>query len=113
MRRKVFWGSVKMMIAKIVGSLYNIPIIILVTSWYLPHWSLGILYYLMIPVLWRLSYEFAYQFKEIRIKRKMKSVDLSRFEEKRAELEKRIHELVPVASGFKQEQVSAEISEVY
>ncbi len=97
MRRKVFWGSVKMMMAKILGSIYNIPIIILVTKWYLPHWSLGVLYYFLIPVLWRLSYEYAQQFKEIRIKRKMKSVDLSKFVEKRADLAERIQRLIPVA----------------
>ncbi|WP_343634533.1 1-acyl-sn-glycerol-3-phosphate acyltransferase [Fluviicola sp.] len=97
MRRKVFWGSVKMMMAKIIGSIYNIPIIILVTKWYLPHWSLGVLYYFIIPVLWRLSYEYARQFKEIQIKRKMKSVDLSKFIEKRADLEERIKKLIPVA----------------
>jgi hypothetical protein len=97
MKRKVFWGSVKMMMAKIFGSLYNIPIIVLITKWYLPHWSLGILYYFLIPVLWRLSYEYARQFREIRIKRKMKSVDLSKFAEKRAELEERIKQLIPIA----------------
>lgn len=97
MRRKVFWGSVKMMMAKIIGSIYNIPMIVLVTKWYLPHWSLGILYYFLIPVLWRLSYEYAHQFKEVRLKQKMKTVDLSKFVEKREELEKRIKELIPVA----------------
>ena len=97
MRRKVFWGSVKMMMAKIIGSVYNIPMIVLVTKWYLPHWSLGILYYFLIPVLWRLSYEYAHQFKEVRLKQKMKTVDLSKFVEKREELEKRIKELIPVA----------------
>jgi hypothetical protein len=97
MKRKVFWGSVKMMMAQIIGSIYNIPIIILVTKWVLPHWSLGILYFFIAPVLWRLSYEYVHQFKEIRIKRKMKSVDLSKFVEKRAELEERIKRLIPVA----------------
>ncbi|TSJ45563.1 1-acyl-sn-glycerol-3-phosphate acyltransferase [Fluviicola chungangensis] len=97
MKRKVFWGSVKMMMAKIIGSIYNIPIIILITKWYLPHWSLGVLYYFITPVLWRLSYEYAHQFKEIQIKRKMKSVDLSKFVEKRAELAERIKQLIPVA----------------
>lgn len=97
MKRRVFWGSVKMMMAQIIGTIYNIPIIILITKWYLPHWSLGILYYFITPVLWRLSYEYVHQFKEIRIKRKMKSVDLSKFVEKRSELEERIKKLVPVA----------------
>lgn len=97
MKRKVFWGSVKMVMAMILGCFYNIPIIILVTKWYLPHWSLGILYFFITPVLWRLSYEYAHQFKEIQIKRKMKSVDLSKFVEKRAELAERIKKLIPVA----------------
>ena len=97
MKLKVFCGSVKMMMAKILGSLYNIPIIVLITKWYLPHWSLGVLYYFLTPVLWRLSYEYAHQFKEMRLKQKMKSVDLSKFEEKRAELEERIKRLVPVS----------------
>ena len=85
------------MMAKIIGSIYNIPIIIWITKSYLPHWSLGILYYFITPVLWRLSYEYSKQFKEIQIKRKMKSVDLSKFVEKRAELEERIKKLIPVA----------------
>jgi hypothetical protein len=97
MKRTVFWGSVKMMLGKIIGLIINIPILILLTQWFLPHWSLGILYFLLIPILWRLSYEFAHQFKEIQIKRKMKTVDLSKFAEKRTELEKRIHELIPLA----------------
>lgn len=97
MRRKVFWGSVKMMMAKLLGSIYNIPIIIFITKWYLPHWSLGVLYYFIIPVLWRISYEYVKQFKEIQLKSKMKSVDCSKFAEKRAELSKRIHDLIPVA----------------
>lgn len=97
MRRRVFWGSVKMMMAQIIGSIYNIPIIILITKWYLPHWSLGVLYYFITPVLWRLSYEYARQFKEVRVKRKMKSADLSKFVEKRADLEERIKKLIPVA----------------
>ena len=97
MKRRVFWGSVKMMMAQIIGTIYTIPIIILITNWYLPHWSLGILYFFLTPVLWRLSYEYVHQFKEIRIKRKMRSVDLSKFVEKRAELEERIKSLIPVA----------------
>lgn len=97
MKRKVFWGSVKMMMAKTLGFLYNIPIIILITKRFLPHWSLGVLYFFIAAILWRLSYEYGHQFKEIRIKRKMKSVDLSKFVEKRTELEKRINELIPLA----------------
>jgi hypothetical protein len=97
MRRKVFWGSVKMMMAKLIGSIYNIPIIIFITKWYLPHWSLGVLYFFIVPVLWRISYEYVKQVKEIQLKRAMKKVDCTKFAEKRAELAKRVQELIPVA----------------
>lgn len=97
MHRKVFWGSVKMMMAKLIGSIYNIPIVIFVTKMYLPHWTLGVLYFFIAPVFWRIFYEYIQQIKEIKLKGKMKGVDLSKFEEKREALEKRIHELIPVA----------------
>ncbi|AEA44019.1 phospholipid/glycerol acyltransferase [Fluviicola taffensis] len=97
MKRPVFWGSVKMMLGKLLGCIYNIPLIIFLTKRFLPHWSFGVLYFFLIPILWRLSYEFTLQIKEIALKRKMKSVDLSKFEAKRADLEKRIHELIPLA----------------
>lgn len=97
MRRKVFWGSVKVMLAKIIGSIINIPIIIWITKSYLPHWSLGILMYFLIPIFWRISYAYTNQFVEIRLKNAMKKVDLSKFITKRAELAERIQRLIPVA----------------
>lgn len=98
MKRRVFWGSVKMMLGKLIGSLYNIPIVIVLTHYLLPHWSLGILYFLVVaPCLWRISYAYAHWFKEYRLKGVMAKTDLSKFEQKRADLLKRIHELIPVA----------------
>lgn len=97
MRRKVFWGSVKMMMAKLIGSIINIPIIVWITRAYLPHWSLGILMYFLLPVFWRISYGYTKQFGEIKLKNAMKKADLSKFVTKRAALEKRIHDLIPVA----------------
>lgn len=97
MRRKVFWGSVKIMMAKIIGSLINIPILIWLTKSYLPHWSLGVLMYFLIPVFWRISYAYTKQFGEIRLKNAMKKVDLTKFEVKRKELVERILRLIPVA----------------
>ena len=48
-RRKVFWGSVKMMLGKLVGTIYNIPIIIVVTHYFLPYQWMGFVYFLIIP----------------------------------------------------------------
>lgn len=97
MRRKVFWGSVKMMLAKLIGSFINIPIICWITSLYLPHWSLGVLMYFLIPVFWRISYSYTQQIGEIKLKNAMKKVDVSKFVAKRKDLLDRIHKLIPVA----------------
>lgn len=98
MRRKVFWGSVKMMLGKLIGSVYNIPIMIAITKLYLPHWSLGVVYYLLIaPVMWRISYSYLRWFKEFRLKGLMQQADVSKFADKRAELKKRIEALIPIA----------------
>lgn len=98
MRRKVFWGSVKMMLGKLIGSVYNIPIIVLLTSLFLPHWSLGVAYFLLvIPITWRISYAYMHWLKEIQLQRKMKQVDLHKFVEKRNDLIAKIKSIVPVA----------------
>lgn len=98
MRRKVFWGSVKMMLGKLFGSLYNIPIVILLTHFFLPHWSLGILYFLFVaPTLWRIAYAYQNWFKEYRLKGMMQQADLSKFVDKRKQLVEQIQALVPVA----------------
>lgn len=97
MRRKVFWGSVKMMIAKLFGLLLYVPILIFVSQTYLPHWSLGILAFFAIPVLWRISYGYTQAIIDLRLQRKMKHMDLSNFVKKRKDLEERIARLIPVA----------------
>jgi hypothetical protein len=98
MRRKVFWGSVKMMLGKLIGAIYNLPIVIVFTKMYLPHWSFGLVYFVLIaPVLWRISYAYMGWFKDFRLKGMMKKVDVSKFVSKRAALKKRIEELIPIA----------------
>jgi hypothetical protein len=98
MRRKVFWGSVKMMLGKLLGSIYNIPIVMALTHYLLPHWSLGVVYFLFIaPTLWRIAYAYQNWYLEFRLKGKMKQADLSKFVEKRKQLVEKIDALIPVA----------------
>ena len=96
-RRKVFWGSVKMMLGKLFGAMYAIPLVCVVTHYFLPFWWLGFIYFLIIPEFWRLSYEYGRQFKEWRIKSMMKKADLTKFVAKRLELQQRVAEVCPVA----------------
>lgn len=98
MKRKVFWGSVKMLLGKVFGTIYSLPIVIWLTKNYFPHWSFGLIYFLFVaPVLWKISYDYGTWFKEYLLKGKMKRADLSKFVTKRQQLVQQIDELVPVA----------------
>jgi hypothetical protein len=98
MKRKVFWGSVKMLLGKVFGTIYSIPIVMWLTKNYLPHWSFGVLYFLFVaPALWKFSYDYGTWFKEYLLKGKMKHADLSKFVTKRQQLAQQIDALVPVA----------------
>jgi hypothetical protein len=96
-KRKVFWGSVKMMLGKFFGTLFVIPVVCVVTHYFLPFWWLGIIYFLIIPEFWRLSYEYGRIFKQWQITRKTAKADLSKFVEKRTALEAQISKVCPVA----------------
>ena len=98
MKRKVFWGSVKMLLGKVFGTIYSLPIVIWLTNNYFPHWSFGVIYFLFVaPVLWKISYDYGTWFKEYLLKGKMKYADLSKFVTKRQQLAQQIAALVPVA----------------
>lgn len=98
MKRKVFWGSVKMLLGKVFGTIYSLPIVIWLTKNYFPHWSFGVIYFLFVaPVLWKISYDYGTWFKEYLLKGKMKYADLSKFVTKRQQLAQQIDALVPVA----------------
>jgi hypothetical protein len=96
-RRKVFWGSVKMMLGKLFGTIWNLPIIIVVTHWFLPYWWLGLIWYFIVPLFCAGAHRYAVAFREFRIKGAMKRIDVSKFTERRTELKRRIAELIPVA----------------
>jgi hypothetical protein len=96
-RRKVFWGSVKMMLGKLVGALYNIPIILLLNRYVFPGNWIGLAYFFVIPSLCYIAYWYVHALREFRIKGVMKKMDFSGLAAKRADLEKRICELIPVA----------------
>ncbi len=96
-KRKVFWGSVKMMLGKFFGALYAIPLVCVVTHYFLPYWWLGFIYFLIIPEFWRLSYEYGRVFKTWQAKRVIAKADLSKFVEKRKALEEAVAKVCEVA----------------
>lgn len=96
-RRKVFWGSVKLMLGKLFGTLYNLPIIIAVTHYFFPYQWMGWVYYFIIPLLCYCTYIYAHALREYRIKGLMIKADVSGFTDRRRALAQRIAELIPVA----------------
>jgi 1-acyl-sn-glycerol-3-phosphate acyltransferase len=102
MRRKVFWGSVKMMLGKLLGTLFVLPIAFVLMAYLVPQSWPGYIYYLLVfayflivPEFWRLSYEYARIFKRWQTKRAIAKADLSKFVQKRQELELLIKNTVP------------------
>lgn len=96
-RRKVFWGSVKMMLGKLFGTIYNIPVIWVITHFFFPYWWMGFIYFWIVPALCQVTWIYVKAFQEFRIKGAMKTLDVSKFEGRRAELLQRIEKLVEVA----------------
>ena len=84
MRRKVFWGSVKMMLGKLFGLLFVIPIACILFAYITPptwpsyvYYLLVVAYVLIVPEFWRLSYEYGRIFKQWQVKRVIAKTDLS------------------------------------
>lgn len=96
-KRKVFWSSVKMLLAMIVLGLANIPVIFIFYKFIYPSYLLGFLYYAGIGVYFLSAYMWIHHLKMYRIKGAMKKINLDKFWKKRAALLERIKELIPVA----------------
>lgn len=96
-RRKVFWGSVKLLLGKISMGLLNIPFIFLFYHYVYPSYWLGFAYYLSIGLFGLAAYMWFRNFKSFKIKGAMKKMDPSKLWKRRADLLERIHELIPVA----------------
>lgn len=96
-RRKVFWGSTKLVLAMIAMGLINIPFIFLFHSFIYDSWILALIYYWMIGVFGLCAYEWFLALKSFKEKGLVNKANTSSIEEKRKELLKEIHHLIPVA----------------
>jgi len=96
-KRRVFWSSVKMLLAMIVMGLVNIPVIFLFYKFVYPSYWLGFAYYVGIGIYGLAAYMWVYHLKVFKIKGAMKKISLDKFWKKRNELLERIKELIPVA----------------
>ena len=97
-KRKVFWGSVKMLLGKLIMGLFNIPFIFLFYNFVYPSYWLGFAYYLfVIPSFGLIAYLYNRRLIDYKTKSKIEKMDLTKFFEKREMLIKKINTLIPVA----------------
>ncbi len=96
-KRRVFWGSVKLLMAKILMGLINIPVIFLFYKFVYPSYWLAFAYYVCIGLFGLAAYMWFRNLKSFKIKGAMKKVDIAKFWAKRAELAEKIKQLIPVA----------------
>lgn len=94
-RRKVFWGSVKLMLGKFLIAIFNIPTIFLFYYYIYPSWWLAITYFFTIGLTGLAAYMWFVNFKRFRIKGKISKMDTSKFAEKRKELMEEMKTVVP------------------
>lgn len=96
-KRRVFWGSVKLLLGKIIIGLVNIPAIFLFYHFIFPSYWLGFAYYLLIGLFGLAAYIWFIKLKDIRINNQLKNVNFDAFVSKRAELIEEIKSIIPIA----------------
>lgn len=94
-KRKVFWGSVKLILGKLSIFIFNIPVIFLFYYFIYPSILLSILYLLAIGIFGLAAYIWFFNLQEYKIKRVLENQDISKIVERRNELERKINDLVP------------------
>lgn len=97
--RKVFWGSVKMLLGMIFGGLYNIPLVIVLNAQLIHNGWISVVYFLLVPLFCRIAYGYFRQLKLLMAKRKVvKDVDkLKSLSGRREQLLAEIRQAIPVA----------------
>lgn len=96
-KRRVFWGSVKLILGMISIGLINIPVIFLFYHFIYPNYWLALVYYAMIGLFGLAAYEWWRNFIHFREKGYVQKTDLSKILAMRKELVDKIHTEIPVA----------------
>lgn len=94
-KRKVFWGSVKMLLGKIAMGLLNIPFIFLFYHFVYPSWWLAFLYYACIGLFGLAAYLWMRNFKDFKAKGIINDTDLSKIIAKRNAIKEELNDFLP------------------
>ena len=94
-RRKVFYGSVKLILGMITMGLISIPFIFLFHAYVYPSWGLAFLYYALIGIFGLCAYVWMLNFKDFKTKGIVTKMDTSKLAEKRNKLVETLKNVVP------------------
>ncbi|XOV66918.1 MAG: 1-acyl-sn-glycerol-3-phosphate acyltransferase [Fluviicola sp.] len=94
-RRKVFWGSVKLVASKILMGLINLPVIWLFYYFVYPSWWLAIAYYLSIGLFGLAAYMWFRYLKYFKTKGAINKTKMDAFIKKRQDLVERLNQVLP------------------
>ena len=95
LKRKVFWGSAKLILGKLTIGLFNLPVIYLFHYFIYPSWWLAIAYYTSIGLTGLLAYKWVLILKTYKTRGKIIQEDTSEIMVARKELEETIDEFIP------------------
>lgn len=96
-KRKVFWGSVKMLLGMFIFGLVNLPVPFLFEAFIFPSFALGWLYYGCIGIFFYAFILWKKQFAEMQRKANIQIDQLKALGEERAELLKEAFDIFPEA----------------
>lgn len=94
-RRSVFWSSVKMMLGTLAMTVWNIPIVWLLSHFVIHSGLIAFIYYLLCPLLGVITYEWFRLLKDFQDKKRLKKKKLENLLQTRKELLERIENLIP------------------
>lgn len=94
-KRKVFWGSVKLVAGMITIGLLNIPVIFIFYHLIYPSYWLGFLYYSSIGLTGLAAYMWFVNFRRYRIKGLVRKTDLSKLIPRREQIIQEMKEILP------------------
>lgn len=96
MKRKVFWGSMKVILGQLFIALANIPLIFVFYYFIYPSWWLWIGYFFSIGLTGLAAYMWMVNFKRFKTKGVINKMDVTKLMEKRAALEEKMKAIIPL-----------------
>lgn len=97
-KRKVFWGSVKMLMGALINGIYNIILVILLNKLIIHNTPVAWFYFFTVsPIAGVIAYSYAKRYKNFKVMNRLQKEDVSKAIAQRAELIKEINNLIPVA----------------